>query len=314
MSRRKLLGAWFMFCAIIVSAHAGKASAAVLISDDFNRPDSAVVGNGWTTAPGSGGTLSILNNHLTNAEPQYSAVNYPLLSTGAITISADASGANGYGGLPYRYGAVFYIKSDGTIDNGYGISLGRADANYPSHVMLMQNGVTVGDLLSTFQFTDVTHIDATFNADGSVVGVVSDPNNPANVYNFSFPARVVSNTGTYFQIDSNPFDMRTGTPTYSWVDNVVVSDESSSQTPADLAQALVDSVTAANLPHNIEDSYLANLKKVSDFITEGKTQAAINQLNAFINKLGQDLTHGLITRATHDDLANKARAIIDALQ
>lgn len=238
----KKLGFAYAVCAVLVmgiTMSASTAFAATVFSDDFNRPDSPTVGNGWTDATGAGTALSILNNRLTNATQQFTAVNTPLSESGPITFSADVSGANGFGGLPFRYGTVFYTKSDGTLDNGYGVSLGRADANFPSHVVLQQNGIIIGDLLSSFQFTDVTHIEATINPDGSVEGVVTDPNNSNNVFNFSFPPRAVSNSGGFFQVELNNFDNRTSSPIFSWVDNLVISNANDATQLSSLGSANV---------------------------------------------------------------------------
>lgn len=81
-------------------------------------------------------------------------------------------------------------------------------------------------------------------------------------------------------------------------------------TPEEHAADLVDVVLGLNLPQNIENSYLAHLKKVSTFIEKGKTQPAINQLNAFVHKVAQDYQHGSITLTVHDALIALAAHLI----
>lgn len=85
-------------------------------------------------------------------------------------------------------------------------------------------------------------------------------------------------------------------------------------TPTEQAQDLVNIVVTYNFPTNVENSYLANLKKVEKFIEEGKIEAAINQLNAFIDKVETDYSEGIITQAERNNLVNLAQALIDDLQ
>ena len=85
-------------------------------------------------------------------------------------------------------------------------------------------------------------------------------------------------------------------------------------TPTEQAQTLVDVVVTDITSTNVENSYLANLQKVSIFIQQGKVQSAINQLTAFIQKVDQDYTHGIITQAQRDDFFSRADQLIAALQ
>jgi hypothetical protein len=63
-------------------------------------------------------------------------------------------------------------------------------------------------------------------------------------------------------------------------------------------------VVATNLSTNIENSYLANLDKVAIFIERGLVQAAIQELNAFIQKVNQDYAQGTITLAKKTNLSH----------
>ena len=54
-------------------------------------------------------------------------------------------------------------------------------------------------------------------------------------------------------------------------------------------------------------------KTLEKFIEQGKIQPAINQLNAFINKLEQDFNQGLITEAERDYFVAAAQKLIDDL-
>ena len=86
-----------------------------------------------------------------------------------------------------------------------------------------------------------------------------------------------------------------GTPTTAVSSlNVVISVSSSS--PTALTQNLTDVITSSNLPGSQQNSYLANLLKVPKFINDGKVTPAINQLNAFIQKVNQDFSQGKLRK------------------
>ena len=52
---------------------------------------------------------------------------------------------------------------------------------------------------------------------------------------------------------------------------------------------------ARNLPSEVKNSYLANLKKMAEFVSRGRTIPAMNQLNAFMHKVETDLNHNKIS-------------------
>lgn len=94
----------------------------------------------------------------------------------------------------------------------------------------------------------------------------------------------------------------------------VVITVGSNPTPVEQSQVLINEILFADLPIETENSYLANLNKVAPFIEQGKTTPAINQLNAFIQKVNQDYVHGAITLADKDAFVNLAQSLILALQ
>jgi hypothetical protein len=94
--------------------------------------------------------------------------------------------------------------------------------------------------------------------------------------------------------------------------DVVISVSASS--PTTLTQNIIDTITGSGLPANQQNSYLANLRKVSIFIDNGQINSAINQLNAFIQKLNQSYSQGKITQAEYQDYLAQAQMIIEALQ
>lgn len=89
---------------------------------------------------------------------------------------------------------------------------------------------------------------------------------------------------------------------------ITVGDE---PTPSEQAEYLVNDVINLNLSSSIENSYLANLQKVEQFILDGKIQAALNQLNAFALKLSQDLSQGKISVEDYDALVSSAQNLIN---
>jgi hypothetical protein len=94
----------------------------------------------------------------------------------------------------------------------------------------------------------------------------------------------------------------------------VVITVGSNPTPTEQSQTIINNIVAANLPSSVTNSYLANLNKVGPFIQQGKTGPAINQLNAFINKVNQDYSHGTITLAQKNAFVAAAQTLISALQ
>jgi hypothetical protein len=85
-------------------------------------------------------------------------------------------------------------------------------------------------------------------------------------------------------------------------------------TPLDLTKHLINTVVCLELPKNIENSYMANLKKVPSFLETGKTTPSINQLNAFIHKVQQDIAHWKISEDIGNDLINLASQLIAKIQ
>jgi len=104
----------------------------------------------------------------------------------------------------------------------------------------------------------------------------------------------------------------TGTPSEAGVIDVVVT-VGDNPTPVEQSEDIIEDVIDLGLPTNSENSYMANLQKVAGFIEQGKIQAAINQLNAFINKVNQDYTQNILTEAQRDDLVDAAEDLIDDL-
>lgn len=97
-------------------------------------------------------------------------------------------------------------------------------------------------------------------------------------------------------------------PSSSSIDVVVTV--GANPTPSEEAGQLVDVVVTSPIPQQSENAYLANLKKVEKFIEQGKTQPAINQLNAFVDKVQGDIQRGVITSAVGNGFITRAKKII----
>jgi len=191
--------------------------------DDFNRPDSANVGNGWSNTAGNTGNqnLRISNNTLTTPAPSPgggAGIYRPFPFTAPLTVSATVTDASGYAGLRRRYGPTFAVLSDGTANSGYSLSVARSDQNYNnSNVSLTDNGVSLGTIYSPFQYGAQLDVQVTFSPDGSVVGRISEG---ANIFNFSFAKRTIQSSGANFACILCGSDANAAVVTYATLDNL----------------------------------------------------------------------------------------------
>jgi hypothetical protein len=72
--------------------------------------------------------------------------------------------------------------------------------------------------------------------------------------------------------------------------------------PDVLINQIINTVYALQLSKEVENSYIANLKKVGIFIKDGKVIPAVNQLNATIKKINTDMAKGSISEANGNKL------------
>jgi hypothetical protein len=85
-------------------------------------------------------------------------------------------------------------------------------------------------------------------------------------------------------------------------------------TPCESANQVINTVISLSLPKNVENSYMANLKKVCNFVESGNKTPAINQLRAFIQKVYQDMSHGIIGSVSGNNLIILANQLIVKIQ
>ena len=72
-------------------------------------------------------------------------------------------------------------------------------------------------------------------------------------------------------------------------------------TPCQLADQIIQTVLSLNLPKSVENSYMANLKKVADLLRMARSSRAIIQLDAFIAKVRIDITKGDISESGREE-------------
>lgn len=64
--------------------------------------------------------------------------------------------------------------------------------------------------------------------------------------------------------------------------------------PTQLSEMILEDIAQTDLPFEVTNSYVANLKKVGEFVAEGKVRPALEQLDAFIQKVQMDIQFGKI--------------------
>jgi hypothetical protein len=125
----------------------------------------------------------------------------------------------------------------------------------------------------------------TYSSSSLPQGATFDPSSRLFSWTPSY-GQAGSCTVTFYAKDNAPQNSMTGET------SVVISVNQPS--PSELIKRIIQLILDLHLPKAVENSYIANLKKVEGFIDNGQKTPAVNQLNAFIGKLNQDMTKGLI--------------------
>jgi ribosomal protein S20 len=86
------------------------------------------------------------------------------------------------------------------------------------------------------------------------------------------------------------------------------------RTPSEWANDIMVAINGMELPKEIVNSYAANIKKVGPFVDAGQVTAAINQLNALVNKVSTEMSKGIITTSNGNNLISMANALTAALK
>jgi len=188
--------------------------------DDFNRPESAHVSNGWEPSVGEG--LRIDNRRLTADSDSLSGITRSQGDATEVSFAATLTQTNGFHCLTYQYGHFLGISYEPATGNGYFVKFNRADRNYSdSRIDLFDNGSVVQSINSTFQFSDSIVVEyLTFAPDGSVSGRISDA---SSSFDFSFPPREIQSTGSKIFVGLSPGDSRCSSRTFATIDNLFLS-------------------------------------------------------------------------------------------
>jgi len=150
----------------------GNANAAVIFSDDFNRPDSPVVGNGWLDAVNGGFSLAIEGGQLT-ATGSFPGIYRPFEFSAPVSISATMTQSSGFGGILGRWVAGFGILNDDTV-GGYRLTFNRSDQNFDNSAVTLSDGATEVAIYHTLiQFGSQMDVQVEFRTDGSILGTIT---------------------------------------------------------------------------------------------------------------------------------------------
>ena len=85
--------------------------------------------------------------------------------------------------------------------------------------------------------------------------------------------------------------------------------------PGAMTEEIIEIITSEelDLPQEVVNSYVSNLKKVPIFVEKNKLTPAINQLDAFISKVENDIIKGKIDAEMGNGLIDKAIEIIQKI-
>lgn len=191
-------------------------------SDDFNRADSATIGNGWSFNTTNDGHPRILGNQLIGAaEGGHGGIHRPFPLTDSISIQVTFREMNGFGGDPNRYSHEVAVRNDGTDATGYRVFVARSGRTYDNSSIAVFDGETlVGRHPTAFQFGADVRLQFTAYADGRVIGNVTSN---GQTEPFAFGPHTIISTGNNVAISFGYFDTRVTTPTIARVDDFLVS-------------------------------------------------------------------------------------------
>jgi hypothetical protein len=84
-------------------------------------------------------------------------------------------------------------------------------------------------------------------------------------------------------------------------------------TPMEMVNALADALVDLDLPKQVEDSCLANLKRARAFIRDGRISPAVYRLDAFISSVEEEMAAGDLEGDVGNHLLATARDLMEAL-
>lgn len=217
-------------------------------------------------------------------------------------------------------GIFSWTPGYGQAGNYTNVEFTATDNGSPMQLDTKLITITVNDINRPPVFTAIGSQEVSENQPLAFTVSATDPDgNPFVLSATNLPSGSAFNTSTgifswtpnYSQAGAYVVDFAAtdnGTPTASSVLQVVIT-VGDVPTPTEQAGNLINVVVDYSFPTAVENSYLANLRKVPKFIEEGKITSAINQLDAFIQKVNHDLSSGLISQAEADQLITLANAL-----
>ncbi len=83
--------------------------------------------------------------------------------------------------------------------------------------------------------------------------------------------------------------------------------------PTELADEIIEEILLKGFPGPVENSYLAHLKKVEQFVTGGQVTSAVNQVEQFIDRISQDVQKGTISASDAELILQMAEDLLALL-
>lgn len=302
---------------------------------NYNRVELVCAGNPAGGYQGGKLLESTSISAISNNPPILSAIGNKTVNEGqALSFTVSATDPNGdaltYAATNLPTGATFnptthvfsWTPSYGQAGNYNNVEFTVSDNGTPMMLALEDITITVGHVNRAPVFAPVGPQQVLEHSPLSFTVSATDPDSDPVILSVTgLPSGATFNasTGVFNWTPGHPQAgnyvvtfKATDTHSASSINDVVIT-VGTNPTPTEQAQTLIDTVVATNLPTNITNSYLANLNKVGIFIEQGKVQAAINQLNAFIQKVNTDYSQGKITLAQKNQLVSLAQTLISAL-
>jgi hypothetical protein len=211
--------------------------SAQVFTDDFNRPDSPSVGNGWVDCISNAGpNLLVKDNRLSTTfsslDDRAAGIYRPFPFSGTLTVSATISEMTGHNADPRRYHSGLAVYNDGSVGLGYGVFVVRSGSQFTNSEVILFDG-SIGNIdvdgdqsgrvanrMSPFQFGPEINVVVTFFVDGRVTGRITGDGLP---FDFSFGPRFVRSVGTNFTVfQVYPSPLNSPNPIYPTIDDVTI--------------------------------------------------------------------------------------------
>lgn len=224
--------------------------------DNFDRPNSDDIGNGWSKTSGDiRGSLVLRDGAVTAlATDGYAGMCRPWQFTGTVTVTATISDISGFAGVRSRFVSKLLVKNSGDCRDGYGISIERGDENADdSRVAVVDSGQATGvSARSTFQFKERLLVVARFAPDGSIDGSVTEG---TDTFLFSFGPTTSNSTGDNVAWCTSFPDSRSASPTYPTLDDFTISSQGTSRATVTYSYDSLNRLTTSLYSYGSQEHY-----------------------------------------------------------